>query len=1029
MDTPKHPSLYLVAAIPVVFALAANAATSDFTRTSVPNWNGREGVTFVRYDSKDSGKVYGSAFVFDLSKGYRLRTWLGDTNADGANRATLGAMAETIFAEGGVAPIAGINGDYFNTSYDVARPTGLTISNSRRVHGGWSNGDSTDYCYLAELGDHNLYHGRLDCAAGYPGGDPTQSWQVNALGRKVRNAVRTNYQNYPVRAGAINPVGGGGSADGYDFSTTIGNYQSRNYYYRTLVGIGTNAVGVATNLVLFSNTVYDGVLGSGIGQSPFRDVDAYQMMIDLGCNEVGELDGGGSATIWSESCPSLQNFFRGGTTAHGGYVNAYRDSSPRAIANGLFVMPPPTAPDTVAIRGANTYPDFDEALFAVVQSDPIAIVGEATISSTNAAAGRLFSFTDPADAAKIRSVAQPGYIGEAVASATADRYTLAWTTARAEFPVPWFHAYSASNDIKGGRWTRVAVRSGGAWPIRPGQDGVFQAYSSRDARPRVEATLTPYGGHLPSKLPGLLDEAVARGDRAALVAVEEDDGSLSLRGLALVAGQPAWVSLVGVVPTPGVPLRIAAEFDFSGGTPIVSYLASTGGSGASPVLSRLRFATGETWLPSAGSGSALAGGVAIAGSAAVTALRGTADLPAGLSAWRDEADPAARGAYAVAVLGDLHFDTLPESVYHENYDESNPYAQTQHEEFRRNGEMWRDRIPSLLAASSALATTGASSVPATTGASSVPAHSCAGLHTRFLLQLGDLVQGDCYSDEIHRQMLDDALAATRAPYASAGGSGVSPDRLPFLTLVGNHDYRNSPHGRGVYFDWAETLLARELGEAAAFPLFSFRIDDDRWIFCDFERVSLPDVAAEVSADPDARYVFLVTHGPFTAYDSANWRWRLSAWTGKGGTGEGVTELFEALSRRRAIVLSGHTHATAFYRNENAFGGYTEFTANSVWEDAALATAEPIHDRPAQYGTYRRSQVSPSLLPDYDADIAFFKAGLREYFFSLAAGHYRLEVTDDRVRMLFYPGAAAEPGRVFDLTPGPVPFPGTFLILK
>ena len=33
-----------------------------------------------------------------------------------------------------------------------------------------------------------------------------------------------------------------------DFSTTIGNYQSRNYYWRTLVGIGTNGVGVAPNL-------------------------------------------------------------------------------------------------------------------------------------------------------------------------------------------------------------------------------------------------------------------------------------------------------------------------------------------------------------------------------------------------------------------------------------------------------------------------------------------------------------------------------------------------------------------------------------------------------------------------------------------------------------------------------------------------------------------------------------------------------------------------------------------------------------
>ena len=118
-----------------------------------------------------------------------------------------------------------------------------------------------------------------------------------------------------------------------------------------------------------------------------------------------------------------------------------------------------------------------------------------------------------------------------------------------------------------------------------------------------------------------------------------------------------------------------------------------------------------------------------------------------------------------------------------------------------------------------------------------------------------------------------------------------------------------------------------------------------------------------------------------------------------------------------------------YFSKNEFGGYTEFTANSVWEDAALATAEPIHDRPAQFGAYRRSQVSASLLPDYDADIAFFKAGLREYFFSLAAGHYRLEVTDDRVRMLFYPGAATEPGRAFDLTPGPPNVTATVLIVN
>ncbi|MBR4612688.1 MAG: hypothetical protein IKO40_08230 [Kiritimatiellae bacterium] len=54
---------------------------------------------------------------------------------------------------------------------------------------------------------------------------------------------------------------------------------------------------------------------------------------------------------------------------------------------------------------------------------------------------------------------------------------------------------------------------------------------------------------------------------------------------------------------------------------------------------------------------------------------------------------------------------------------------------------------------------------------------------------------------------------------------------------------------------------------------------------------------------------------------------------------------------------------------------------------------------------------------YDADIAFFKAGLKEYFLGPGAGHFRLEVTDESVLMHFFPGDATEPARTFDLTPG------------
>ena len=1086
----------------LALALAAKASTSDFTRTAVPNWNGREGVTFVRYVSKDSNKVYGSAFVFDLSKGYRLRTWLGASNEPGCAPAAVGAMAEAIYATDGVLPLAGITGDYFDTSVSYARPTGMVISDSELVSTGFGRVSLTANCYLAETGDHNLRHGKLDCVEGLAyGGQPTASWQLNAGGRKVRNAIRTNYCNYPVRGGAINPVGS--SSGESAFSTTIGNMQSRNYYYRTLVGIGTNAVGVATNLVLFSNTVYNGVLG--IGDSPFPDVDAYQMMIDLGCNEVGELDGGGSATIWSESCTSLQNFFKGGTTAHGGYVNEYRDSSPRQLACGLFVMPPPATPDTIAVNGVNTYPDMAEAMRVLVPGDTLrqltggrrsavavddgnggialewnpdivfgrvsATVGgdgtaatngvvTAEVAKVNADFGNgaflrltLFDATnavlgtvdrpfagvgtytfDTAGAVAPSAFGEGMYFPFAIAllDHTGAPVATAPTTGgmlRLAVEHPWFSAVAATDETVGGDWTAKPVLADGTWRVRIGEPAaVFEAMSGRGGIPRVEIALRQFGGYAEEELPALLAEAVAEGLRGAIVSVDNPDGTASLRGLARVGGSPAWVALQGIAFEPGDEIVAAMECDLTGATPMVSYLAdvvSAGGAGASPVPCRLQSPSGAFWLEAAGpSATDLAGSVSMEGRLEIASLEGTSALLGRTPQWRD-----ATGNYSVAVLGDTHFDAAPDSLYHAAYDTSTSSGAYGISEYRRSAEMWQERMPSLLAASAQVAQGG-----------SVPAPSGADLPTRFVLQLGDIINGDCNDNAVHRQMLDDALAATRAPYdaaiggnASAGGSGGAALRpLPFLTVLGNHDFRGSPNGRAIYFDWAEPLLSAQIGESCAYPLFSFRVGRDRWIFCDFERVSLFDVAAEVESDPDARYVFLVTHGPFTACESGNnWIWRLSAWRGKGGTGLGVPELFEAISRRRAIVLSGHTHYTAFYRNENQYGGYTEFTANSVWKSADLASAEPIpgHDKPSAYGTWRMEEVSAANRAAYDTDIALFKAGLKEYFLGKGAGHFRLEVTDRAVKMLFYPGDATVPARVFDLTPGPRPSSPTILLLQ
>ena len=207
------------------------------------------------------------------------------------------------------------------------------------------------------------------------------------------------------------------------------------------------------------------------------------------------------------------------------------------------------------------------------------------------------------------------------------------------------------------------------------------------------------------------------------------------------------------------------------------------------------------------------------------------------------------GRYSVAILGDTHYDAEPESVYHSHYDESNKWAKVQHEEFRRNGEMWRDRCRRLVSSSAALANK---------------------TDTRFVLQQGDIIQGDCDDVPTHKRMLDDCISMLRAGY---------PAGLPFLTVMGNHDFRGKG-ARQAYLDFAEPFMEREIARltgvatTAKYPVFSFRLGADRWVFCDFETTDLQPVIDAVESDADARHVFLITHGPFTISEERSFGWRL-----------------------------------------------------------------------------------------------------------------------------------------------------------
>ncbi len=345
--------------------------------------------------------------------------------------------------------------------------------------------------------------------------------------------------------------------------------------------------------------------------------------------------------------------------------------------------------------------------------------------------------------------------------------------------------------------------------------------------------------------------------------------------------------------------------------------------------------------------------------------------------------------YSVAILGDTHFDTEPASVYHSHYKNEGKAEwlwKVQRQEFARNGEMWRERCRNLLAASARAAQS----------------------RTRFILQMGDIIQGDCDDYATHQKMLDDCIKMLRSPY---------PGSLPFLTVAGNHDYRGIG-GHQAYYEFCEPFMSKELGKPVKYPAFSQIIGGDLYVFCDFETRNLKPIISEIESNPNVRHTFLVTHGPFTPGDDGSWQWRLGGDNNKCAKDRAT--LFELLLKRHAIVLSGHTHRVEWrVFKKDGVGSFAEFTANSVWCNPELATAEPVYAKAKDFGSVYRNgagaePANADRLKRFEQDIAFFTPYLQECFFNPGAGHFRMNVSDQSVTMDFYPGDASEIGRTFTL---------------
>ena len=240
------------------------------------------------------------------------------------------------------------------------------------------------------------------------------------------------------------------------------------------------------------------------------------------------------------------------------------------------------------------------------------------------------------------------------------------------------------------------------------------------------------------------------------------------------------------------------------------------------------------------------------------------------------------GAYRVMFLGDVHYDA---KEYHPDY---------KNVSFKRNTTMWQGASQQLLKAAGEEAGRG---------------------NSVFVVQLGDITQGDADTPELQEKMFRTAFAKVKENF---------PDR-PLLVVKGNHDVRdskgktdNGPAERALL-----PLVAAEKGfEKLADGNYAFMQGKDLFIALDgfvAPKTTVAFLRKTLSAHPDARYVFLMTHLPILPADE-----KYPVWLQPG-----YAEIAAALETRRALVISAHTHRPSFTTRTTSKGTLPQLVVSSM----------------------------------------------------------------------------------------------------
>lgn len=249
---------------------------------------------------------------------------------------------------------------------------------------------------------------------------------------------------------------------------------------------------------------------------------------------------------------------------------------------------------------------------------------------------------------------------------------------------------------------------------------------------------------------------------------------------------------------------------------------------------------------------------------------------------------AAGEKYSVLVFGDTHYDSMDVRLDTKNLKSSH------RKELKRNLKNWKENVPLVIKRS---------------------AEKCNG-SADFAVQLGDLTQGDCGSQELQEKSFRDVLAIFQKDL-----------KMPFHVIKGNHDVRGKGARKAfnnVILPYMSKMLKTETQKNGT-AHFAVMHKGDLYIYFDCMIPTVNFVYETFKKYPESRYTFFLTHIPVLPCSTLTPIWIVP--------GEKQRAKFLAeLAKRNTIVLTAHTHQPSYTRYKFDEGSIVQFVSYSLPSD-------------------------------------------------------------------------------------------------